>query len=77
MRSISISFAFLNRLAYLSLITQNGSSKLQKLYPGGFADYTYPQFQNSQEVALDGGVILDILVNSNKFHVDGVLILAR
>ena len=34
----------------------------------------YPQFQNSQEFALDGGVIFDILANSNKSHADGVFI---
>ena len=50
--------------------------KLFKLYPGGFAEYTYPQFQNSQEFALDGGVIFDILANSNEFHADGVFISA-
>ena len=31
----------------------------------------YPQFQNSQEFALDGGVIFDTLVNSREFHADG------
>ena len=36
----------------------------------------YHQFQNSQEFALDGGVIFDILANSNKSHADGVLISA-
>ena len=45
-----------------------------KLYPGGFAEYTYPQFQNSQENALNGGIIFDNLANSNEFHADGVFI---
>ena len=36
---------------------------------------TYPQFQNSQEFALDGGVNFDNLVNSYEFHADGVFIL--
>ena len=36
----------------------------------------YPQFQNSQEFALDGGVIFDTLANSNESHADGVFILA-
>ena len=39
-------------------------------------EYTYPQFQNSPEFALDGGVIIDTLANSNEFHVDGVFISA-
>ena len=47
-----------------------------KLYPGRFAEYTYPQFQNSQEFALEGGVIFDTLVNNNESYVDGVFILA-
>ena len=75
-RTLSISFAFPNRPAYQSSITENGLAKLLKLYPGGFAEYTFPQFQNSQEFALDGGVIFDILANSNEFHADGVFILA-
>ena len=37
-------------------------------------EYTYPQFQNSQENALDGGVIFDILANSIKTYADGVFI---
>ena len=36
----------------------------------------YPQFQNSQEFALDGGVIFDTFVNSNESHADGVFISA-
>ena len=75
-RTVSISFAFQNRPACQSLITENGSAKLLKLYLGGFAQYTYPQFQNSQEFALDGGIFFDILVNSNEFHADGVFISA-
>ena len=47
-----------------------------KLYPGGFAEYTYPQFQNSQEFVLDGGVIFETLANSNESHDDGVFVLA-
>ena len=43
---------------------------------GGFAEHTYPQFQNSQEFALDGGVIFDILAISNEFHAYGVFISA-
>ena len=45
-----------------------------KLYPGGFAEYTYARSQNSQEFALDGGVIFDILANSNESRADGVII---
>ena len=75
-RTISISFAFPNRPAYQSSITENGLAKLLKLYPGGFAEYTYPQFQNSQEFALDGGVFFYILANSNEFHAYGVFISA-
>ena len=75
-KTISISFAFPNRPAYQSSITEKGLGKLLKLYPGGFAEYTYPQFQNSQEFALDGGVIFDIFANSNEFHADGVFISA-
>ena len=74
--TISISFAFPNRPAYQSSITENGKAILLKLYSGGFAEYTYPQFQNSQEFALDGGVIFDILANSNEFHTVGVFIFA-
>ena len=56
------------------MIPGNGLAKFIKLYPRGFAEYTYPQFQNSQEFALDGGVIFDILANSNESHADGVFI---
>ena len=46
------------------------------MYPGGFAEYMYPQFQNSQEFALVGGVIFDTLINSNESHADGLFISA-
>ena len=75
-RTISISFAFPNRPVYQSSITKNGEAKLLKLYPGGFGECTYPQFQNSQEFALEGGVIFDTLANNNEFHADGVFISA-
>ena len=52
------------------------TAKFIKLYPGGFAEYTYPQFQNSQEFELDGGVFLETFVNSNECYADGVFILA-
>ena len=39
-------------------------------------EYTYPQFKNSREFALDGGVIFDTLANSNKSHADRVFISA-
>ena len=44
------------------------------MYPGGFAGYTYPQFQIFQEFALDGGVIFDTLANSNESHADVMFI---
>ena len=44
------------------------------MYPGGFAEHTYPQFQNSQEFALDGGVIFDTLANNDESHEDEVFI---
>ena len=72
----SISFVFPNRPANQSSITENGLAKLLKLYPGGFVEYTYPQYQNSQEFALDCGVIFDTLANSNEFNADGVFISA-
>ena len=75
-RTISILFAFLNRPAYQSPIIENSKAKFLKLYPGGFAECTYPQFKNSQEFALGGGVIFDTLANSNEFHADGVIISA-
>ena len=56
------------------MIPENGLAKFIKLYPGGFAEYVYPQFQNSHEFALDVGVIFDILVNSNESHANGVFI---
>ena len=37
------------------MIPENGLAKFIKFYPGGFAEYKYPQFQNSEESALDGG----------------------
>ena len=40
------------------------------------AEYTYPHFQNSQEFALDGGVIFDTLANSDESHADEVFISA-
>ena len=46
------------------------------MYLGSLAEYTYPQFQISQEFALDVGVIFDTLVNSNESHADGVFISA-
>ena len=49
---------------------QKTAAKFIKLYPGGFAKYMYPQFQNSQEFALDGGVIFDTLANNNESHAD-------
>ena len=39
-----------------------------------FAEYRYPQFQNSQEFVLDGGVIIDTLANSNASHAYGLFI---
>ena len=39
------------------MIPENAQAKFIKLHPRGFAEYTYPQFQNSQEFALDGVVI--------------------
>ena len=56
------------------MIPENGQAKFIKLYPRGFTEYTDPQFQNSQEFALDGGVIYDILAKSNESHADGVFI---
>ena len=56
------------------MIPDNGLAKFIDLYPRGFTEYTYTQFQNSQEFALDGGVIFHILANSNESHADGVFI---
>ena len=50
--------------------------KFIKLCPLGFAEYMYPQFQNSQDFAMDGGVIFDTLANSNESHADGIFISA-
>ena len=50
--------------------------KFIKFYPGGFAEYRNPQFQNLQESALDGGVIFDTLANNNESHVDEMFISA-
>ena len=36
----------------------------------------FPQFQNSQEFALDGGVSIDTLADSNESNADGVFISA-
>ena len=47
-----------------------------KLCPASFAEYMYPQFQNSQESALDGGVIFDTLANNNESNADEVFISA-
>ena len=57
----------------ISTIPENGKAKFIKLYPGGFAEYTYPQFQNVQEFALDGGVIFDTLANSDESYAGEVL----
>ena len=56
------------------MIPENGEAKFIKLYPRGFTEYRDPQFQNSQEFALNGGVVFDMLTNSNKSHADGVFI---
>ena len=45
------------------------------MYQKGFAELTYPQFQNSQEFALDGGEMFDTFVNSNETYADGVFTL--
>ena len=58
------------------MIPENGQAKIIKLYPGGFAEYTNPQFQNSQEFALDDGVIFDTFANNNESHADEVFISA-
>ena len=50
--------------------------KFIKLYPGVFVEYMYPQFQNSQEFVLAGGVTFDNLANSNESHADVVFISA-
>ena len=52
------------------------AKQLIKLYPGGSAEWTYRQFQNSQEFALDGGVVFDTLANSDESHADEVYISA-
>ena len=59
------------------MIPENGVAKFLKWYPGGFSEYTYPQFENSHDVALDGGVIFNTLANNNESHADGVFISAR
>ena len=51
-RTMSILFAFPNRPVIDNRIYKKNHS----------------QFQNSQEFALDGGVIFDTLANSNEFH---------
>ena len=50
------------------MIPENGKAKFIKLYPGAFAEYVYPQFQNSQEFTLDGGVFFDILAMECSFQ---------
>ena len=60
----------------ISKRTRNWLRNFIKLYPGGFAEYTNPQFQNSQKFALDGGVIFDTLANKNESRADEVLISA-
>ena len=42
--------------------------------PKDLTEYMDPQFQNSQGFALDGGIIFDILTNSNESHANGVFI---
>ena len=58
------------------MIPENSLAKFIKLYQGGFAEYTYPQFQNSPEFALDGGVIFDTFANSYESYAVGVFISA-
>ena len=58
------------------MIPENSLAKFAKLYLGGFVENTYHHFQNSQEFALDGMVIFDILANSKESHADGVFISA-
>ena len=65
-------------MASLSRNKNSTTEQLRSLlYTLGFAAYTYPQFQNSYEFSLDGGVIVDTLVkfdNSEEYRADGVLI---
>ena len=58
------------------MIPENSLAKFLKLYAGGFTEYTYPQYYNLQEFALDGGVIFDTLANNNVSLADGVFISA-
>ena len=56
------------------MIPENGKAKFMKLYPRSFTEEKDPQFQNSQEFALDGGVKFDILANSINSYANGVFI---
>ena len=47
------------------MLSKNGLAIFIPFYLRGFAEYTYPQYENSQEFALDGGVIFDTLANNN------------
>ena len=67
---------WINIVKTLIYIPEHDSAKFIKLYPRGFAEYTYPQFHNSQEFEWVGGIIFEILVNSNESHVERVLISA-
>ena len=58
------------------MIPENGLAKFFQFYPGRFAEYTYPQYENSQEFALDDGVIFYTLVNNKESHADGEFISA-
>ena len=52
------------RLEPVASLSGNKKSTTEQLcsllYTVGFAAYTYPQFQNSYEFSLDGGVILTL-----------------
>ena len=72
-----INFIFITEYASLSVNdARKWLIKIIKLYPGGFAEYTYRQFKNSQEFALDGGVIFDTSANKNESHAEEVFISA-
>ena len=58
------------------MIPENDLAKFLKLYPGGFAEYTYPQFLIHKNLHWMVGVIFDTLANNIESHADGVFILA-
>ena len=61
---------------YVITIPLKGLALFSTLYSGGTDKYSYTHFQKSQDFALNGGVSLNILIQSCHCHAGRVFISA-